>query len=268
MWLTYENRNEGICVEWKKTVHIPPHLHEALEIVYVTEGNIELGVGQELYHMDQEDFAIIFPNVIHHYQVFGAKKNRVIYLYLEPSMFPSYYRKLQICSPKCPVIKKEKVHSDIINAVKSLVNRKECNSMLIQAYVQIILAHVFSEMTMIDKNAIGSDDLIYNSVEYVAKNFHNRISLEKMASDLGVNKYVLSRMFAKTFHCNFNKYVNGIRLNYAVAVLESSQESITNICFDCGFESQSTFNRVFKERYKMTPREYRKIIFHKSESVV
>ena len=71
MLLVYENRTDGIVVEWKKTVHFPPHLHEAIEVVYVTDGDIELGVGQELYHMDEGDFAIVFPNVIHHYQVFG-----------------------------------------------------------------------------------------------------------------------------------------------------------------------------------------------------
>lgn len=42
-----------------------------------------------------------------------------------------------------------------------------------------------------------------------------------MAYELCVSKYVLSRMFAKTFHCNFSKYVNGVRLNYAVAALET-----------------------------------------------
>ena len=127
-----------------------------------------------------------------------------------------------------------------------------------KAYVHMILAHVFTEMPMIDKNAIGSDDLIYSSVAYVAKNYGSQITLEKMANDLGVSKYVLSRMFAKTFHCNFSKYVNGVRLNNAVTELENSQDSITNICLNCGFESQRTFNRVFKDRYKLTPREYRK----------
>lgn len=258
MLLAYENRNEGVSAEWKKTTHVPPHLHEAIEIVYVTEGNIELGVGQELYHMDEGDFAIVFPNVIHHYQVFGTEENRAIYLHLEPSICPSYYKELQTYSPKSPVMKKDRVHTDIVNAVKSLVNIKECNPMLIQAYVQMVLAHVFSEMTMIDKSAVGSNDLIYNAVEYVAKNFRCEVSLEKMAIDLCVSKYVLSRMFARTFHCNFSRYVNGVRLNYAATLLESTQESITNICLDCGFESLRTFNRVFKERYKMTPREYRK----------
>lgn len=257
MVLAYENRKEGVSVEWKQAVHIPPHLHEAIEIVYLTNGSLELGVGQELYHMNNGDFAIIFPNVIHHYQVFSSEKNKAIYLHIEPSMFPSYHTDLQKYSPKYPIIKKENIHPDIVNSIKSLVHITGCTPILIQAYIQMILAHVFSEMYLIDKNTIGSDDLIYHAVEYVAMNFRNKISLEKMAHDLCVNKYLLSRIFAKTFHCNFSKYINGIRLNYAASALENSQESITDICLSCGFESQRTFHRVFKERYKITPREYR-----------
>ena len=110
---------------------------------------------------------------------------------------------------------------------------------------------------MIRKEDIGNDDIIYKSAEYVAKNFKEKLSLDKMACDMGINKYVLSRLFTKTFHCNFVTYVNAIRLNYAVAMIKGTNESITNICYSCGFESQRTFNRVFKERYRMTPREYR-----------
>ena len=75
MLLVYENKDKGISAEWKKTVHMPPHLHEAIEVVYVTNGNIALGVGMELYNMDEGDFAIVFPNVIHHYQVFERITN-------------------------------------------------------------------------------------------------------------------------------------------------------------------------------------------------
>ena len=254
----YENRSDGVSAEWRKTVHVPPHLHEAIEIVYVTEGTIALGVGQELYPMNAGDFAIIFPNVIHHYQAFGSGENQTIYVFVKPSLLPAYYEKLQTCRPEYPIMTKEHVHPDIVNALNALVNMKEMNPILLQAYLQMILAHVFSEMPLVDKRGVGSQDLIYNAVEYVAKNFRHKITLEKMAYELGVNKFVLSRMFAKTFHCNFSRYVNDIRLNYAAAGLEETQTSITSICLDCGFESQRTFNRVFKERYKMTPREYRK----------
>ena len=168
MLLVYENRDKGISVEWKRVVHMPPHLHEAIEIVYVTNGNIALGVGLELYDMNEGDFAIVFPNVIHHYQVFGEKENKVIFLYLEPTLFPSYYRELQIYSPKNPVVKKERVHPDVVNAIKYLAEIKDGNPMLIKAYAQMILAHVFTTMPLIDKSVVGRDDLIYNCLLYTS----------------------------------------------------------------------------------------------------
>ena len=87
--------------------------------------------------------------------------------------------------------------------------------------------------------------------------FKKKFSLEEMAKDLGVSKYVLSRLFSQIFHRNFNQYLNDARLNYACYRLENTRDSITNICLDSGFESQRTFNRTFKERYKISPSDYR-----------
>lgn len=250
--------NDGVVIECKSPVHVPPHLHEAVEIIYITLGTLELGVGPELYHMEKGDFAVVFPNVIHHYQVFGRGRNEAVYVSVNPAILLMYSEELQKLSPQYPVIQKKDVSADIVNAVNALVIREGENKRLTQAYVQVIFAHIFSSMKMIEKEYVGSNDIVYKSVEYVAKNYRSEISLDKMAYDLGVSKYVLSRMFAKTFHCNFNQYINGVRLNYASSLLKNSCDSITNIYLDCGFESQRTFNRVFKEKYKMSPREYRK----------
>ena len=95
MLLVYENRDKGISVEWKRAVHMPPHLHEAIEIVYVTNGNIAFGVGLELYDMNEGDFAIVFPNVIHHCQVFGERKNKVVFLHIDPAVLSGYLKELQ-----------------------------------------------------------------------------------------------------------------------------------------------------------------------------
>ena len=166
MQLKYVDTKEEIIAINRKTKHIEPHLHNALEIVCVTSGSLELGVGQELYHMEKGDIGFVFPDVIHHYQVLTPGVNKATY-------------------------------------------------------------------------------------------FKKKFSLEEMAKDLGVSKYVLSRLFSKTFHRNFNQYLNDARLNYACHRLENTSDSITNICLDSGFESQRTFNRVFKERYKISPSDYR-----------
>lgn len=257
MYPTYETRNQQISYEYKDSVHVPPHLHEAIEVVYVTKGSVELGVGKELYHLNEGDFGIVFPNVIHHYQVFSEGENKAIYLFFETLLFPGFLDDLRLYCPENPVIEKCNLQNDIVSAIKSLTRMDNDNSIMGQAYAHMILAYVFSVMKLVEKGIVGEDNLIYNAVSYIAMNFRERISLGKMALDLGVSKYVLSRMFARTFHCNFCKYVNKTRLNYAIAYLENSKIPITELCLECGFDSQRTFNRVFKEEYKMSPREYR-----------
>lgn len=186
----------------------------------------------------------------HHYQAFGSGENLTIYVFVKPSLLPAYYEKLQTCRPEYPILTKEHVHPDIVNALKALVNMKEMKPFLLQAYPQMILAHVFSEMPLVDKRAVGSQELIYNPVEYVAKNFRHKITLEKMACELGVNKFVLSRMFAKPFHCNFSRYVNDIRLNYTAAGLEETQTSITSICLTAALKAREPLTACLKNAIK------------------
>ena len=69
MQLKYVDTKEEIIAINRKSKHIEPHLHNALEIVCVTSGALELGVGQELYHMEKGDIGFVFPDVIHHYQL-------------------------------------------------------------------------------------------------------------------------------------------------------------------------------------------------------
>ena len=53
MHLIYEDTKEEIIAVQRKAKHQPPHLHQAMELVYVIKGSLELGVGLELYHMEE-----------------------------------------------------------------------------------------------------------------------------------------------------------------------------------------------------------------------
>lgn len=71
MHFFYELKEEQMEIYEKESVHYPPHIHKSMECIYVTSGTLELGVGRTLCHMETGDFGIVFPNVIHHYQVFS-----------------------------------------------------------------------------------------------------------------------------------------------------------------------------------------------------
>ena len=140
---------------------------------------------------------------------------------------------------------------NIVNAILCLkLDKKEQNPNLVveQAYVQILLARSIPAFNLQEKSSVESNDIIYQTVSYIAKHFKEEMSLEKMARDMGVSKFTLSRVFSGTFHRNFNQYLNEQRLNYVCVHLECTDKSITDISMDAGFESQRTFNRVFREQ--------------------
>lgn len=253
----YEEKKENICLIHRVSKHVPPHLHSAIEFVYVTAGTLEIGVAQELFHMERGDLALVFPDVVHHYQVFSSETSKAVYMRALPSLSGPFREDMQKYCPKDPVIKADKVHTDISNAFRCLMKDKESDPIVEQSYIQIILARSMPLLKLVEKSTIGGDDIVYQIVSYIAGHFKEELSLEKMAKDLGVSKYVLSRVFSSTFHRNFNQYLNEQRLNYVGTMLEGTDKSITDICMDAGFQSYRTFNRAFQEKFRMTPREYR-----------
>lgn len=84
MFPVYEEKKKNLHIHLRTSAHASPHLHNSIEFIYITEGTLELGMGQELYHMEEGDLAVIFPDVIHHYQVFSPGENKAVYLWAKP----------------------------------------------------------------------------------------------------------------------------------------------------------------------------------------
>ena len=70
MHFFYELKDDRMEIYEKQSVHYQPHIHRSMECIYVTRGTLELGIEENFQHMETGDFGIVFPNVIHHYQVF------------------------------------------------------------------------------------------------------------------------------------------------------------------------------------------------------
>ncbi|MBQ2504163.1 MAG: AraC family ligand binding domain-containing protein, partial [Lachnospiraceae bacterium] len=141
MYALYENRENEFELYHKRSKHVPPHLHGAIEMIYVTNGTLEVGIRQDLFHMEKGDFALVFPDVIHHYQVFSTEKCTATYLLVNPIMSGSYHSLLQQKLPKNPVIPHEKLHPDIIYAMEHLdpTESGATADMVHQAFLMIIL---------------------------------------------------------------------------------------------------------------------------------
>jgi transcriptional regulator GlxA family with amidase domain len=87
-------------------------------------------------------------------------------------------------------------------------------------------------------------DIIY---KYINANFKNHISLEEMADKVSMTVPAFCRYFKKATGKTFTKLVNEYRVVHATKLLSESQMTITDICFECGFNNFSHFNKLFNE---------------------
>ena len=78
MHLHFIQTEEELRIRRREAQHIPPHVHPDLEILYMLEGSMIVGVGEQLFELHGGDVALIFPHLIHHYQVFSQGRNREI----------------------------------------------------------------------------------------------------------------------------------------------------------------------------------------------
>ena len=89
------------------------------------------------------------------------------------------------------------------------------------------------------------------------------LSLPQLATELNISSHYLSQVINEQFNLNFFDFVNGYRV-------EAFKEKITNpefwnysllgIAFECGFNSKSAFNRIFKQTTGTTPSQYKKAV--------
>ena len=100
-------------------------------------------------------------------------------------------------------------------------------------------------------------DIIF---KHVNRNFHNHISLDEIADKVSMTVPAFCRYFKKATGKTFTQLVNEYRVVHATKLLNESQMSIAEICFECGFNNFSHFNKQFNEITGKSASQYRKEI--------
>ncbi len=97
------------------------------------------------------------------------------------------------------------------------------------------------------------------ALQYVKENYQYDISMAEVARECEMSYYSFSRFFSQMTKKSFSEYLLDTRLSYAQKILLSEKSSISEVAAACGFEYVSYFIRRFKQKYGVTPLEYRKM---------
>ncbi len=119
-------------------------------------------------------------------------------------------------------------------------------------------AMVYSWLINVLEYINNENKTVYTVIkDYMEENFAKNITLEKIASLVGMNKYALCRYYKNENLGSVMDQLCQIRLGKAKTYLSDSNISIASIASYCGFNDASYFGKVFKEKMGISPRKYR-----------
>ncbi|MEM0976850.1 MAG: AraC family transcriptional regulator [Pseudomonadota bacterium] len=94
-------------------------------------------------------------------------------------------------------------------------------------------------------------------IDFITQNYAEEIDLDHAASMAGMSNAAFSRNFKKATGSNFVEFLNRVRIGQACSMLYATDDPVSAICFDVGFQNLANFNRHFLKMKEMTPTAYR-----------
>ena len=255
------------------------HWHDNFEIIYIVRGEAVFYVGSESVTAQPGDIVFVnssqlhsgysinntyveFYAIVYNKSIFNSSLSDPFYArYISPFMegkllFPSKI------SNKCdnyPVFD---------GIIKSIVN--ECGSktpgyeLIIKSYLSIVIASVYRHYTSSTSRLNSETSFEFNKdrfqklIDYVEKNYSEKITIEKAAKIVNLSCYHFCKMFKKATGRTFIEFLNLYRVNVSEELLRKTTLPITHIAEKVGFCNINYFDKIFKQYKNYSPSQCRK----------
>ena len=122
--------------------------------------------------------------------------------------------------------------------------------------VELLLADLVNTT---DKTSLSSWPVWIKQVNSLLHDRWNEfLSLDELALESGVNPITISKHFHRYFNCTLGEYMRKLKVERSVMLIRSTNLSLTDIAYQCGFADQSHFIRCFKQYTSFLPAHFRK----------
>lgn len=250
------------------------HSHKNFELNYISSGAGRRIVGDNISGFNTGDLVLLGPNLPHCWEVLGNEDGK------DPSCIVTHFSENIITSDFFKMPELEKV-VDLLKQANRGIRFKVKNDTEIRRILEkmseiagleyyIGLLKIFNSLLKVedreelsnpmDLSAVFSKNLdkINKVYEYVFQNIYKGINLKDASAVLHMAPSSFCRFFKKKTNITFMDYVKSVRIGIAAKLLAETDEQITHICFESGYNNLANFNHYFKNLMGKTPSDYRK----------
>lgn len=265
-------------VKWDDFPHFtyPWHFHSEFEIVYVLKSSGRRFVADSIENFTDGDITLLGSNLPHFWKTEGINEensnncrvNAIVvqfhkdFFREELGSYPEFHRISELLKRSMRGINFSYPSNEKIGKMlKRLLKLNGLDRMLYFIKILDTMARTENFRILASKAYHLEDHVELNNrldkvMHFININYQRKITQEEIASKIGMNPASFCRYFKEKTGKGFIYFVNEMRIGYACKLLMQNQLSITQICFECGFNNISNFNRIFKRQIGFTPGQY------------
>lgn len=270
----------------------PPHSHDFYELTVVLSGEIKLQIENDMITYQAGECCLCNKN-IHHREIFDTDFEIVLFMFkeeyirslLEKDILYSengtaytnktFFHHLFVENQKISFYNakeyidfhiKSQFDSDsfleLLNAILlEIAGTRPGKSYMMQGYFCRFIAMIGDETAYhieSHKAKLSKEETLLYQISLLLEQQSGRISRTELEQKLNYNSDYLNRIVKKYTGKTLSEYGKIFMLKEAARMLQNTNQKIGDICEELGYTNRSFFNRLFIERYGMTPTEYRK----------
>lgn len=256
--------------------YVPNHWHDAIEIIYLLKGELEITVEASSYHLREGQCFLIQACVIHSTKCTSPNTGIVFQIPLDfIKLYIPDVQQLQfilddpsenpIRQTKLDIFKETLIQMQIANDIQPEGYILRFNSLLFEILFQ--LYHNFSvKVYKANLNQKTKDLNRLNDVlSYTAQNYNRPISIDEISRVAFLEAGYFCRFFKKLMGLTFLEYQNEVRLSHIYQDLITTTDTLQHILERHGFTNYKVFRRMFFEHFHATPMQIRKQLYHVTE---
>ena len=249
----------------------PLHWHETLEILYPLNGDMELLLEGEKYHLPKKNLTVIESRQAHSTLIPGETAMNIC-IHISKEKLKSYLPDIEQYQIRCIPDQIDQEHFSTYYEICQMMSNLTRLYMLetpaagleSEGIVLQVLAHLArhygtktqGEAPEASQPSIGR---IHQILPWVEEHYSEPISLTDIADQLSISREHFCRLFRQNMGITFQQYLTGIRLNHVYQDLLHTDSPVSEIMEMNGFTNQKKFNESFKKLYGHTPSEVRKL---------
>ena len=235
----------------------PPHMHDALEIYVLLEGDVSFTVEHNLYHMQPGDAIITKPNEIHNcvLNAQGAHKHLCLWFSTQAESLVGDFLRHDFGQNNLisPVKEDKKLLLSLYEKLRT-AHAKEG-----KRYEFLLLLQILDTLGKSLSQALAPQQMpaeLQAILADINDNFLSIKGLQYFTDKHFISQSTLNRVFRVYLHTTPGQYLEAKRLAHSRLLLKKGK-SVLAACMESGFSEPSNYIRLFKKRFGITPGQYR-----------